>query len=163
MLDRHSQFASLIGEVPNLQMVLRLQNHDDESSEAEIQHLKVAIWALRGELDASKALHDDEKQEIRDAFEAQLSDLHATIRVLRTELEQTQDHSQLVQTEITAASDLALQQLRSAVATMRLELERGQVELEEALSASARPLRDEIAHLQDTIRALRQNLEEANG
>ena len=57
---------------------------------------------------------------------------------------------------------MALHQLRINVAAMRMELEQVQSEREEALLTAARTSRDEIADLHDTIRALRQKLEEAN-
>ena len=146
---------------------LSLQNHDEKRDDdmqehAEIQHLKLTILALRGQMEAAKAQHEAETQEIRDALEAQISDLNATIRVMRSALLQASHRLQEGDVEATATADMALHQLRINVAAMRMELEQVQSEREEALLAAARTSRDEIADLHDTIRALRQKLEEAN-
>lgn len=136
---------------------------DDLQNLVEVQHLKAAVWALRGQLELARAQYETEKQQLRDASDSQLADLTATIRVMRTELEQSQQELMQAQAESVAATDQALAQLRSTIAAMRTELEQAHAERDEAVLQAARHSRDEIAQLHDTIRALRKTLETSNG
>lgn len=136
---------------------------EDLQNLVEVQHLKAAVWALRGQLELARSQYDADKQQLQDTHDAQLADLTATIRVMRAELEQSHNNLLQIQAESAAATEQALSQLRSTIAAMRLELEQAHAERDEAVLQAARHSRDEIAQLHDTIRALRRTLETANG
>lgn len=135
---------------------------DRDDARRELKQLQDTIGALRAELEASVEARDHAVQAACDTRDGEIRQLQKTVAGLRTKLEELSAAPKAEPPELKAAHDLT-RHLEATVQRMRTQLEAVWDEKAQAEEQLRREFDAERRLLQDTVTALREELEGRHG
>jgi chromosome segregation ATPase len=135
---------------------------DGDDARRELKQLQDTVAALRNELEESVAAREEAVVSACADRDAEIRQLHKTVETLRTELEKLSATPKSESPELKAAHDLA-RHLEATVQKMRSQLEAVWDEKAQAEEELRQEFEAERRLLQDTVAALRDELEGRHG